>query len=112
MADTTGHRGPDRRPGVTAAEIARLSVAVKRPTVASVAATAGVPGHDVRRGISMENGRRMAMALSVGLLNERSARAIAEDPQAVLAAAQELQALVWEIMRARCESAEEERHLA
>ncbi|MGW3953682.1 hypothetical protein ACWEKM_22830 [Streptomyces sp. NPDC004752] len=45
----------------------------------------------------------MAAAMSVGLLTERSARYIAEDPQAVIRAAQELQALVWEIMRARFE---------
>ncbi|WP_369228583.1 hypothetical protein AB5J52_49005 (plasmid) [Streptomyces sp. R39] len=45
----------------------------------------------------------MAAAMSVGLLTERSARFIAEDPQAVIRAAQELQALVWEIMRARFE---------
>lgn len=97
------HRGPDRRPGVTAAEIAQLSGAVTRPTVASVAATAGVPGHEARRGISQENGRRMAAAMAVGLLTERSARSIAEDPQAVLRGAQELQALIWEIMRAQFE---------
>jgi hypothetical protein len=47
----------------------------------------------------------MAAAMSVGLLTERSARSIAEDPQAVIRAAQELQALVWEIMRARYEEA-------
>ncbi|MFD9824278.1 hypothetical protein [Streptomyces violascens] len=40
----------------------------------------------------------MAAALSVGNLNERSARAIAETPQAVLVGARELQKLVWEIM--------------
>lgn len=103
------HRGPDRRPGLTAGEIAHLSGAVTRPTVASVAATAGVPGHTVRRGISRENGQRMAAAMAVGLLTERSARSIAEDPQAVIRAAQELQALVWEIMRARFEEATAER---
>lgn len=81
-----------------------MSGAVTRPTVASVAATAGVPGHQIRRGISPENGRRIAAAMSVGLLTERSARAIAEDPQAVIRASQELQALVWEIMRARSEA--------
>lgn len=80
-----------------------MSGAVTRPTVASVASTAGVPGHGIRRGISQENGRRMAVAMSVGLLTERSARCIAEDPQAVIRAAQELQALVWEIMRDRHE---------
>ncbi|MFE9934390.1 hypothetical protein [Streptomyces sp. NPDC005533] len=42
--------------------------------------------------------------MSVGLLTERSARAIAEDPQAVIRASQELQALVWEIMRAQHEA--------
>lgn len=98
------HRGPDQRLGLTAAEIAQMSGAVTRPTVASVAATAGVPGHDVRRGISPENGKRMAAAMSAGLLTERSARAIASDPQAVLRAAQELQALIWEIMRSRYET--------
>jgi hypothetical protein len=41
----------------------------------------------------------MATAMSVGLLTERSARAISADPQAVIRAAQDLQALVWEIMR-------------
>ncbi|MEJ8632134.1 hypothetical protein [Streptomyces sp. MS2.AVA.5] len=41
----------------------------------------------------------MAAAMSVGLLTERSARAIAKDPQMVIRAAQGLQALVWEIMR-------------
>lgn len=101
--DSRLHRGPDRRPGLTAGEIAQMSGAVTRPTVASVAATAGVPGHAIRRGISQENGRRMAAAMSVGLLTERSARFIAEDPQAVIRAAQELQSLVWEIMRARLE---------
>lgn len=101
------HRGPDRRLGLTAAEIAQMSGAVTRPTVASVASAAGVPGHHIRRGISSENGQRMAAAMSVGLLTERSARAIAEDPQAVIRAAQELQALVWEIMRARWEAAHE-----
>ncbi len=93
------HRGPDRRTGLTAAEIAQMSGVVSRPTVASVAAIAAVPGHDVRRGIAQENGERMATAMSVGLLTERSARAISADPQAVIRAAQDLQALVWEIMR-------------
>lgn len=86
---------------MTAAEIAELSGAVTRPTVASVALIAGVPGHQVRRGISRENGTRMAAALSVGLLTDRTARAIASDPQAVIRGAQELQALVWEIMQAK-----------
>ncbi|MFJ9552118.1 hypothetical protein [Streptomyces erythrochromogenes] len=45
----------------------------------------------------------MAAAISVGLLTERSARFIAEDPQAVIRASQELQALIWEIMRAQWE---------
>lgn len=99
------HRGPDQRQGVTSAEIARMSGAVTRPTAASVAARAGVPGHQVRRGISPDNGRRMAVALSVGLLSERSARALAEDPQAFLNATYELQELVREIMRARQEEA-------
>ncbi|MFC3586688.1 hypothetical protein ACFOSC_23130 [Streptantibioticus rubrisoli] len=49
----------------------------------------------------------MAAALSAGLLTERSARAIAKDPQAVLRAAQELQALIWDIMRARFEGTAE-----
>lgn len=102
------HRGPDRRPGVTAAEIAQLSGVVTRPTVASVAATARVPGHEARRGISQENGKRMAAAMSVGLLTERSARAIAEDPQAVLRGAQELQALVLEIMRDQLEKVDQQ----
>ncbi|MFD8197549.1 hypothetical protein [Streptomyces wuyuanensis] len=43
----------------------------------------------------------MAAALSVGLLTDRTARAIAADPQAVIRGAQELQALVWEIMQAK-----------
>lgn len=80
-----------------------MSGAVSRPTVASVAAIAAVPGHDVRRGIAQENGERMAAAMSVGLLTERSARAISADPQAVIRAAQDLQALVWEIIRHRYE---------
>lgn len=105
-------RGPDQRPGLTATEIAQLSGSVTRPTVASVAATAGVPGHQVRRGISQEDGRRMAAALSVGLLTERSARAIAKDPQAVIRAAQELQALIWEIMRSTHESGQKESQVA
>ncbi|MEU2834971.1 hypothetical protein ABZ667_41155 [Streptomyces lavendulae] len=45
----------------------------------------------------------MAIALSVGLLSERSARALAEDPQAFLNATYDLQDLVREIMRARDE---------
>ncbi|MFI8343985.1 hypothetical protein ACIF8W_28490 [Streptomyces sp. NPDC085639] len=106
--DSSTRRGPDRRLGLTAAEIAQLSGAVTRPTVATVAATARVPGHDIRRGISPENGRRMAAAISVGLLTERSARAIAEDPQAVIRASQELQALIWEIMRAQWEEVRQE----
>lgn len=100
---SSSHRGPDQRVGVTAAEIARMSGAVTRPTAASIAARAGVPGHDVRRGISPDNGRRLAIALSVGLLSERSARALAEDPQAFLNATYDLQDLVREIMRARDE---------
>lgn len=76
-----------------------MSGEVSRPTVAAVAAAAGVPGHDVRRGISQEHGQHLAAALSVGLLTERSARAISKDPQRVIRAAQGLQALVWEIMR-------------
>ncbi|MET9956271.1 hypothetical protein ABZ135_32655 [Streptomyces sp. NPDC006339] len=62
-----------------------------------------MPGHHVRRGISPDNARRMANALSVGLLSERSARALAEDPQKFLNATYELQELVREIMRARDE---------
>ncbi|MFD9633937.1 hypothetical protein [Streptomyces violascens] len=50
----------------------------------------------------------MAIALSAGLLTERSARAIAKDPQAVIRAAQDLQALIWEIMRSRHEARREE----
>ncbi|MFF4741260.1 hypothetical protein ACFY2W_36065 [Streptomyces sp. NPDC001262] len=41
------------------------------------------------------------MALSVGLLNDRSARAIGEDPHSFLAAMHELQDLVREIVHAR-----------
>ncbi|MEV0322632.1 hypothetical protein ACIBKX_33260 [Streptomyces sp. NPDC050658] len=50
----------------------------------------------------------MAAAMSVGLLTERSARAIAEDPQAVLRGAQELQALVLEIMRDQLEKVDQQ----
>lgn len=107
-----GHRGPDQRPGMTVTEIAQLSGVVTRPTVASVSATAGVPGHQVRRGISQEDGRRMAAALSAGLLTERSARAIAKDPQAVIRAAQELQALIWEIMRSKHEKSRQGKEVA
>ncbi|MEW2635431.1 hypothetical protein AB0903_28240 [Streptomyces sp. NPDC048389] len=88
---------------MTFAEIARMSGAVSRPTAQSIAATAGVPGHGVRRGITPENGRRMAMALSVGLLNATAARAIAKDPKSFLASLHELQDLVEEIVRDRRE---------
>jgi hypothetical protein len=101
----SAHRGPDQRQGVTFAEIARMSGAVSRPTAQALAVTAGVPGHGVRRGISPENGRRMAMALSVGLLNATSARAIAKDPQAFLAAMYELRDLVEGIDDAQREQA-------
>ncbi|MGW2865896.1 hypothetical protein [Streptomyces sp. NPDC001205] len=87
------------------AEIARMSGAVSRPTAQALATTAGVPGHGVRRGISPENGRRMAMALSVGLLNAVSARAIAESPQAFLSALYELRDLVEVIDDAQREAA-------
>ncbi|WP_143662770.1 hypothetical protein [Streptomyces sp. CB03238] len=96
---TTQGRGPDQRQGVTAAEIARMSGAVSRPTAQALAITAGVPGNGVRRGISPANGRRMAMALSVGLLNAVSARAIANDPKSFLAAMHELHDLVEEIIQ-------------
>ncbi len=82
-----------------------MSGAVSRPTAQSIATTAGVPGHGVRRGISPENGRRMAMALSVGLLNATSARAIARDPKSFLAAMHELQDLVETIVSDRQEEA-------
>lgn len=101
----SSHRGPDNRPGVTAAEIARMSGAVTRPTAASIAARAGVPGHSVRRGISPENARQMAIALSVHLLHERSARALGEDPEGFLRATYELQDLVRDIIRDRDEAA-------
>ncbi|MGW5679227.1 hypothetical protein ACWEV4_29805 [Streptomyces sp. NPDC003860] len=73
---------------------------VTRPTVASVAARAGVPNVG-RRGIAVETGRRLAAALSVHLLHERSARALAEDPEAFLRATYELQDLVREIIKDR-----------
>jgi hypothetical protein len=75
-----------------------MSGTVSRPTAQAVATTAGVPGHGVRRGISPENGRRMSMALSVGLLNATSARAIARDPRSFLASLHELQDLVQTII--------------
>ncbi|MEU8623055.1 hypothetical protein [Streptomyces sp. NPDC048623] len=86
---------------MTPAEIANMSGAVSRPTAQALAATAGVPGHGVRRGISHDTGRRMATALSAGLLNAVSARAIAADPDAVLAALQQMGDLVQEIKASR-----------
>ncbi|WP_157878999.1 hypothetical protein [Streptomyces sp. CT34] len=47
----------------------------------------------------------MAMALSVGLLNATSARAIARDPKSFLAAMHELQDLVETIVSDRQEEA-------
>lgn len=97
----SSHRGKDQREGVTFAEIARMSGTVSRPTAQAIASTAGVPGSGQRRGISPQNGRQMSMALSVGLLNATSARAIARDPKSFLAAMHELQDLVEDIIQDR-----------
>jgi hypothetical protein len=84
-----------------------MSGAISRPTVTTIAGIAGVPGYNIKRGISPENGRRMVAAFSAGLLTEKLARSIASDPEAVMRACDELRDLVADIIRHRRETAAE-----
>lgn len=74
---------------------------VSRPTVSTVVGIAGVPGADVRRGISPRNAQRLVAAFSAGMLTEKLARSIADDPKAVIRACDALRELVEEIVRTK-----------
>ncbi|MER6522573.1 hypothetical protein ABT246_37800 [Streptomyces sp. NPDC001553] len=84
---------------MTSTEIARMAGNVSRPTVSTLVNIAGVPGANVKRGISPQNGQRLVAAFSAGLLTEKLARSIADDPYAVIRACDALREVVEEIVR-------------
>ncbi|NXY98212.1 hypothetical protein HYE82_28345 [Streptomyces sp. BR123] len=88
---------------MTSTEIARMAGNVSRPSVSTIVNIAGVPGANVRRGISPKNAQRLVAAFSAGMLTEKLARSIADDPHAVIRACDALREVVEEIVRAKGE---------
>ncbi|THA47453.1 hypothetical protein [Streptomyces sp. A1136] len=88
---------------MTSTDIARMAGNVSRPSVSTIVNIAGVPGAGIKRGISPQNGQRLVAAFSAGMLTEKLARSIAEDPYAVMRACDALREVVEEIVRTKGE---------
>lgn len=86
--------------GITMTEVANTA-GVSQYMVSTVSRIAGIPRLGPRYGMAPETGRRVASAIRAGLLNEKTARAVAEDPAAVLAALRDLTDLLGEISEAK-----------
>ncbi|MFI5867707.1 hypothetical protein [Streptomyces sp. NPDC051546] len=79
---------------------------VSRPSVSTIVNIAGVPGAGRKRGISPQNGQRLVTAFAAGMLTEKLARSIADDPEAVIRACDALREVVEEIVRLKAGDSE------
>ncbi|WP_159394566.1 hypothetical protein [Streptomyces sp. NRRL S-495] len=90
--------------GMTVVEIADAA-GVSPYLVSTVTRIAKVPRLGKRSGLDPETGERVVAAIRAGLLNERTARAVAEDIDGTIAASRELIALLEEMKATQGEQA-------